>query len=282
MTPLPPFDDAFEVTAGYPRPRWDALWGWVNANVCEQEQHDAVCRIERMWLRRLASHLGGGYALAESPNFFLLSEPNAGAPDTFLGMAETSLGLVRDALEEGPGQDAPGKIPVLLFTEDDDYYDYISQFFPDGNYGRLSGVCIREGDVHIALRCPDEWARRTFVHELVHACLADRDLPVWLEEGVVEVVTRRVTDEPPAHLDSLGRDRHYAFWSWHGLTSFWAGTSFGRPDELQGLSYELAEALVRLINAENPSAFDEYLRVATHADSGESAARACLGRSLVA
>lgn len=280
--PFPSFDDAFEHAAGYPRPLWGTLWARVEATDPEADRHEAAVRLERMWLDRLAAHLGGDYAVAESENFFLLAETGRQPREAFLAMAETTLGLVLDSLEDRPEDQAPGKIPVIQFTEDDDFYDYISYFYPDGNYGQFAGVCIREGEVHIALRCPDESTRRTFVHELTHACLAHHDLPLWLEEGVVEVVSRRVTDEHPLHLDSDARDRHYAFWSWHGLTGFWAGASFARPDELQGLSYELAEALVRLINAEDASKFDAFLRAAAHADGGESAARSVLGRSLIA
>ena len=282
IPPLPAADVAFEPGHGFPRPRWDALWQWVDEHVAEADRHEAACALERAWFDRLARHLGGAYAVAESDNFLLLSEPGMVEACKFLEMAETTLRFVEDALEDARQTGAFGKVPVIVFTEDDDFYDYLSQFFGEGNYGRFAGVCVREGDVHIALRCPEDWTRRTFAHELGHACLAHLSLPEWLEEGVVEVVTRRVVDEDPLHLNAVTRVRHYAFWSWHGLTAFWSGTSFGRPDELQHLSYELAEALVRLLNAQDPARFNEFLLAADRADAGEAACGEFFGRSLVA
>ncbi len=280
---IPTFDTAFARTGGYPHPDWGTIYGWVDANVDSAARQEVVCELERRWLARLAAHLGGGYRVAESAQFLLLHDPAATDADAFLRMAEETLALVEDSLEEAAdGPETHGKVPVIVFPEDDDFYDYISHFFPHGHYGLLGGVCIREGDVHLALRCSEEWVRRTFSHELTHACLAHLELPSWLEEGVAEVIARRVVDEEPIHFDSLARERHYAFWSWHGLTSLWTGSAFGRPDDLGHLAYELSEALVRWINAEDQRRFNQFLLAAKCDDGGEAAARQCLGRSLVA
>ena len=280
--PVPDFGDAFELLDGYPRANWDAIWQWVEENVPEAERQEAAARIERRWLDRLASHLGGSYAVSESERFLLLSEHAPAGRETFLSWAEETLGVVEDSLELPTDSAAIGKIPVLVFSEDDDYYDYISNYFSDGHYGLTAGVCIRQGEVHLALRCPVADVRRTFAHELTHACLAHFDLPTWVEEGACEVVSRRAVGEDPVTFDATTRDQHVAYWSWHGLDAFWDGASFTRPDELQSLSYALAETLVRRLNGHDPAAFGRFLLTASAADGGESAARACFGVSLVA
>lgn len=280
--PLPDFGDVFELVDGYPRADWEAIWQWVDENVPEAERQDVAARIERLWLERLAGHLGGAYAVSESERFLLLSEHTPDGRETFLRWAEETLDVVEDSLEMPPDSAAAGKVLVLVFSEDDDYYDYISHYFPDGHYGLTAGVCIREGDVHLALRCPETDIRRTFAHELTHACLAHLGLPTWVEEGVCEVVSRRAADEDPVTFDAATRERHFAHWSWHGLDAFWDGTSFSRPDELQSLSYVLAEMLVRRMNGHDPAALGRFLAAADAADGGESAARECFGVSLVA
>ena len=276
------FDRACTMSEGFPRPDWAALWRWLEENVPAERQHAAVTHLERLWLTRLAAHLGGGYRVAESESFLVLYDPEAVDEPAFLGLAEQTLSLIDDALERAtPSHGDAGKFVILVFTEDDDYYDYVSHFHADGHYGTFAGCCFREGDVHVALRCPEDWLRRTLAHELTHACLTHLPLPLWLEEGVVEVVTRRVANEDPPPFDALRRERHYAFWSFHGLTGFWNGSSFSRPDELQYLSYELAEAVVRLMNAQDDKAFEDFLLAASAHDSGESAAKHHLGKSTV-
>ena len=279
---IPSFDSAFANVAGYPHPDWGVIHQWVDASVDEADRHEAICEIERGWLARLSAHLGGGYRVAESAQFLLLHEPGVVEAEAFLRMAEETLAMVEDALElTSPAPRQHGKLPLIVFTDDDEFYDYISHFYPEGHYGLIWGVCIREGDVHLAMRCPEGFIRRTFAHELTHACLSHLDLPEWLEEGVAEIIACRVVGDDPVILDALARERHHAFWSWHGLTSLWNGSAFIRPDELQHLSYELSEALVRAINAEDPHRFNAFLVRAVRSDGGETAARECFGRSLV-
>ena len=283
MQLIPPdFGTTCLAADGFPRPDWESTDRWIDEHVPAASRHEATCAVERLWLEHVAGYLGGGYRIAESDRFLLLYDDAAVDADALLRTAEETLALVEDALESAANDPARrGKLPVLVFTEDDDFYDYISHFYPDGHYGTFAGVCIREGDVHVALRCPEGEIRRTLAHELAHACLSHLTLPLWLEEGVVEVITCRVVDDYPRSLDSQARDRHYAHWSFRGLAGFWDGSAFFRPDELQYLSYELADALVRRMNAHDPAAFDRFLLAATRDDGGENAAREELGQSLV-
>ena len=45
IPPLPADDEAFEPQAGFPRPRWEALWRWVDDHVAEADRHEAACAL---------------------------------------------------------------------------------------------------------------------------------------------------------------------------------------------------------------------------------------------
>jgi hypothetical protein len=86
-------------------------------------------------------------------------------------------------------------------------------------------------------------------------------------------------------------NRHLQFWREHGLDQFWNGEGFLLPGEIQLLSYQLAEILVRLIVYETrPRWFGlvrephqkllGFLRSASIEDHGLAACREHLGCGL--
>lgn len=89
-------------------------------------------RCKQLWLVTLARHLGGGYSVRESPRLFLLSEDENAAALARLEHLERVLDVIIDALEGigPPGGALPVKLAVLYFTDDDDYYAYISHYYP--------------------------------------------------------------------------------------------------------------------------------------------------------
>jgi tetratricopeptide (TPR) repeat protein len=70
------------------------------------------------------------------------------------------------------------------------------------------------------------------------------------------------------------------FWRKEGLSDFWWGRGFFRPDEGQRHSYELSRVLFQLLLSDYQGKFREFFAQARAADAGESAARSALGMEL--
>lgn len=116
-------------------------------------------------------------------------------------------------------------------------------------------------------------------------------MPQWLEEGLAQMFEHDMTGRQLLELDAESAGRHRRHWGAHGLDEFWSGEGFSRPGEVQELSYQLAEVLVRLLAEEaRPRWFGwvreprrrflAFLRGAAAADCGEAACREHLGHGL--
>jgi hypothetical protein len=256
----------------FPHPDWACIRRGAN-EIPAELRHPIWAAQERAWLELLRDHLGGAYALHESSRTFLLTEQPGDQATATLDFLERALDLLVDALEGAADTSAVGKHVVLLFTEDDDYYSYVSHYFPDGHFGLVQGVCIRAHEVHIAVNGIRPNLHETLTHELVHDLLSHRALPLWLEEGIAQLLTRYALDRPHFDFAPHLQIQHGQHWHWHGLEPFWTGAAFSRPDDLQHLSYQLAELLARQINATDPRAFNAFLLDASPADAGEGACR---------
>jgi hypothetical protein len=180
---------------------------------------------------------------------------------------------------------------VLVFSEMDDYEQYLAFHYAEGVRPASGGVCIASGYTHIAFPWQDERdAANAVAHELTHDCLAHLQLPLWLNEGVALTLQRAIAP-PPAPLGQGRQDllfsdaidwrpplmweelaeRHFAFWNESNIQDFWAGTSFHQPGAPNELSYSLAEVLVKLLS-ENGAAILDFIEDARPEDAGLAAA----------
>src|SRR5437867_5458018 len=99
-------------------------------------------------------------------------------------------------LREVAWRGAANKKAVLIFSEQDDYYQYLAYYLKEGVQPASGGVCIPWGFTHIAMPWRDETsAANTVAHELTHDCLAHLRLPRWLDEGAAMTLQRVIA--PP-------------------------------------------------------------------------------------
>jgi hypothetical protein len=82
---------------------------------------------------------------------------------------------------------------------------------------------------------------------------------------------------PAAALELL--TQHHEFWNADTIQEFWTGESFHRSDQGNGLSYDLARAMVELIGRDW-HAFVKFARDAAREDGGAAAARRVLSLEL--
>ena len=136
---------------------------------------------------------------------------------------------------------------ILLFLEEDDYYQYVSYFHRDGNHPTSGGCLIHKGYVHIAAPYEPFGLRQMLAHELTHNCVAHLRLPLWLNEGLAMKFQRAIAGTNRPVLDYELKERHLAFWNPDNIQEFWSGISFQKPGNPNELSYSLAEIMLTLL-----------------------------------
>jgi hypothetical protein len=175
-----------------------------------------------------------------------------------------------------------GKNVIMAFDTDQTYYRYISASYADkGEYGLSGGMQIRDGYNHLAFPIVDmSFSEHTLVHELAHACLAHRKLPLWLDEALAMHAEEYVLRDH-FHASDVCElaDKHRSFWGEEELRQFWSGESFSRPDQGSTLSYSLARILLNLVS-DNKRKFWRFVLDANVADSGNASAEKHLGKGL--
>ncbi|HXJ57560.1 MAG TPA: hypothetical protein VNU68_12945 [Verrucomicrobiae bacterium] len=272
--------EVFRFEEAFSRPDWKVISQKIAELVSPEDRSQAWVEVVLQWLVQLRDELGGSYHVTESSEFFLLSALDQGDTQRVLAFAERALHAIREQFQDVAWKGFCGKHVVLLFMDDDDYYQYQAPFLRDGINVASGGVLLGSGYVHIAISYHAGRAvRPTLAHELAHNCVAHLPLPLWLNEGVAVRVERFMTrpSEPMLHRELA--DQHRNHWTETNIQEFWAGASFGQPGDPQTLSYSLAEILVELLTGKHQQ-FLEFMRQAHYRDGGQTAALDCLGLSL--
>src|SRR5436190_9928524 len=134
-----------------PQPNWQTIRGWIGENVQEPEREQAWWDIADDWLKTLVKELGGNYRIEQTDNLLLLTSLERSQSAALLRFGEAALAAIIHELGKLAFENWYGPLVVLHFGEGATYYDYLSPFFPEGEFGGSGGVCIRGGFVHIAL-----------------------------------------------------------------------------------------------------------------------------------
>jgi hypothetical protein len=291
-------DDAFDTPGsmtwidGLPQPDWDLIESWVESRFEATACRDVWDAIAKRWLATLGQALGGGYETIESEHFQALVPHDCEVGRQILRFAERCRLALLSSLNGVADVDSWSKSVVVVLRNPDDYYRYISLYFPEGEHGGSSGVHIRVGYPHVALHGEEQWTLENILaHELTHVALHHLCMPQWLEEGLAQMVEHNMAGRALLTVDAEMVKQHKRYWGRHGLDLFWCGEGFSQSGKVQALSYQLAEILVRLLVEdgrprwfglvrEPQIRFFAFLREANISDSGEAACRAHLGYEL--
>ncbi len=293
---LDQIDCAFDFREGFSRPDWKLIRQTISATVDSGKSQEAWDEIVMQWLGRLQGELGGDYRLRRSRHFAFLSPLDKDTSRRLLDFAEGAISTIRDSLGEVAWGNYNGLHVVIVFAEEDDYYQYIADFYRDGNHPKSAGIHINVGYPHIALTFDTELrGGETVAHELAHHCLHHLSIPLWLNEGVAVVLQKAVGGySPPSYMGEASSvwgtmsgwkppvvwaelsEKHHQFWNEEEIQHFWAGTSFHEPGDAVQLSYSLAEIMMHLL-AKNREGFLAFIQNARRDDAGQTAALDCLG-----
>lgn len=274
-------EGTFTFEEGFSRPDWRIISKAIQETVTGSLDLDTAWNdAGRQWVMKLRADLGGDYRVDESRRFILLTSLDQEASGEILVFAERTLGQIRARLQDAAWNSSYGKHVILLFDEEDDYYQYVSYFHLDGTHPMSGGCLIRKGGyVHIAAPYQSFGLRQMLAHELTHNCVVHLSLPLWLNEGLATTFERGVANAPQPVLDHDLRERHLAFWHPDNIQEFWSGVSWQKPGDSNELSYSLAEIVLKLLS-EQPGDFGLFLTQADWRDAGQTAAIDCLGIDL--
>src|SRR5882672_4676168 len=277
---LAQIDAAFDYEEGFSRPNWKLIAKAIEQTISPEDVPDACAEAALEWTEQVRRDLGGDYQVRWSKEFILVSAIEAAAADQFLAFAEGTLEHINATLKDAAWRSGQGKHVILLFADEDDYYQYVSYFNRDGIHPTSGGCMIHKDYVHIAMPYHDGRSiRRVLVHELVHLSVVHLRLPLWLNEGLAVVLDRAAAVWRQTILDHELRDRHLAYWNAGNIQKFWSGVSFGEPGDSNELSYSLAEILVNLLLSQSQE-FEVFLKQAHWDDAGQTAALDVLGVDL--
>jgi hypothetical protein len=278
---LEKIEDAFEIRDGLSRPDWKVIYGAIEASVLAGDRDDAWYEVAAQWLDRLRTEMGGSYHVVKSRRFLMLSPLGTEATGRMLDCAENALSSIEASLGDLKLERKRGYGPhvMMLFDEDDDYYQYVSGFHNDGVHPTSGGMHIGGGYAHTVICYRTEvGAAEVIGHELSHQAVNHLKIPLWLNEGMAQVLEKTVGSyrrSTPLMTRELAEE-HRSFWTEERLQQFWAGTSFHETGDARKLSYGLAEIMMNLLTKDHGT-FLAFLRAARPEDSGQTASLDVLG-----
>lgn len=281
MTKLEDILASIPVVASFPRPDWDQVTDWLHQHYPEGQWYDIGSDLARQWLAAIRDAAGSDYEFFESPNFLFLTPHGESHAISLARVAERALREMTEGLPGVASKPQYGKFVCLVFGDIGTYYEYLSYYYPEGEFGASAGVYLSRGYPHFALSHAERDSQEfAFVHELTHACLEDCPLPLWLEEGVTQTMEESILGFSSFVMNREEHTRHQAFWSEYGLQDFWLGRSFQRPDDGMELSYSLAQVFTRNLISRGRPQFLRLLEEASPGDCGDQAVRGIYGFGL--
>jgi hypothetical protein len=261
----------FDVIEGFSRPDWKSISASIKEKVLSLDLPAAWDYAANKWVAELASDLGGESRAYKSKNFFCLSDLDLETTTTLLTHAESAVDSIRDYLKEAAWSGYFGKQVLLLFSDAEDYFAYISYFYPEGTHLLSAGVFLRRGYAHIALPFVRTLpAQQVITHELVHNLLCHLPIPKWLNEGLAVTIQKQISFQAFT-MDRELANRHLQQWDEKNIQEFWAGKTYGVPGDSAELSYSLGEILLYLIGESKGNIVD-FIKHANGRDAGQDAA----------
>ena len=261
-----------------PLPVWEEIAkaerpGWTPA------EHDAFWTAAAgRWLQAIAAGLSSSYRIHESEDFLLLSELEDRPAEIFMRFCQSVRRRIMRNLRDIAVPRSGGKHVVMVFASQDEYYDYVTHYYPDdgGEYAMSAGMFVHAGYGHFVMYEGDmERMQPVIAHELTHCLLSHLPIPAWLNEGLAVNTEHSIFPYLADPRSSLYypheiRAKHAAFWNAGTIQEFWSGKSFLRSDDGNMLSYDLAKRITA-VAARGEEAFRAFVLEADARDAGMSA-----------
>jgi hypothetical protein len=260
-----------------PLPDFERIRQSQPGDLDEQARNDWWTAVAGHWLLAMSAALRGHYRIRASADFLLLSDLPDRPAQLFLEFCQDVRHWILRNLGDIASDDGDGKHVVMVFADEDDYYRYISHYYPEeGEFALSGGMFVNAGYGHfVTFSAGMEHMQPTIAHELTHCLVAHLPIPAWLNEGLATNTEAALFPQqfaPSAQLydPSEMAAKHAAFWNADTIQEFWSGKSFLRTDDGNLLSYDLARRITRRA-AQAEELFRAFVRAAHRDDAGLAA-----------
>jgi hypothetical protein len=270
----------WDTTKTLPIPAWESNQRAIEDDK-KAELHLYWSQAASTWLERLSKAFDAPLQIYESEDFFLLSALPQRPSEVLLEYAQKAKKRNLATLDGIASDEGYGKHIICVLHDEDDYYRYVSEYYPqDGEFAFSGGMFIQDGYGHFVFRQGEmDSMEPTLVHELAHALLSHLPIPAWVNEGLAVNTERRWAPRPPQYKPHEMAYMHAKFWNPETMQEFWSGKSYLRPDEGSALSYDLAQRMIAHIGKDH-AALVRFVSAATGEDGGHRAAVNHLGVEL--
>jgi hypothetical protein len=258
----------------WPIPDWDAMAAAEQPGCSDTERDDYWTEAAYQWLERMGALWETPLVVHESENLLLLSAAPRRERDVALEFCEHTRARILEKFLPGiASKQGHGKHVLITLGDQDDYYDYVSNYYPPGEFSMSSGMFIDAGYGHFVVWEGLEYGAMepVIAHELAHCLVQHLPLPAWLNEGLAvntehqifpALAGPRAQQYFPHEMVAM----HAAFWNEDTIQEFWSGKSFLRPDEGSMLSYDLATKITMLAARD----FESFRRFVLRADGANA------------
>lgn len=252
---------------GVPMVDWHMAEAWIEKRTEDPVERSHLHRaVAARWLDNVRDSLDGDYQRWRHARVegLALMERNvavmaAASADRAIAEIESALKPILRGVRIPP-------VAVIALDSNDSYLTFTSPFYADeGEFATSGGVYIRaESGSFPMIAFPairGHGVAAVVAHEMTHHALSGIDIPLWVEEGLTQMMEERVEGSNNFTLNSEMVERHQARWSESGLERFWSGETFFSPHEdEQELSYHLAQLLVRSQLRHDPKRFFAFVQ----------------------
>ncbi len=270
----------WDITKTLPIPAWESNQPAIKDDK-KAELHLYWTQAASTWLDHLSKAFDAPLQIYESEDFFLLSALQQRPSEVLLEYAQKAKKRNLATLDAIASDEGYGKHIICVLHNEDDYYRYVSEYYPqNGEFAFSGGMFIQQGYGHFVFSQGGmDSMEPTLVHELAHALLSHLPIPAWVNEGLAVNTERRWAPRPPQYKPQEIAYMHTKFWNSETMQEFWSGKSYLRPDEGNTLSYDLAQRMIARIGQDH-AALVNFVNAAEDEDSGHQAALDHLGLPL--
>lgn len=255
------------VEHGLPQMDWGAVDLWLSRKEPDEQRRAGLRRAAAAaWLDEVRDSLSEDHRRWRHASVEGLGPMESDRAVRIARGTDGAVALISKALSKMRGPTPIPPFAVVALGSSDAYYSFISHFCPEeGEWGTSGGVYINDGPESfpvIALPTNLKWAlEQTIAHELTHHALHGMGLPLWIEEGITQMMEERVTGVTNFKLDREMIQRHQDRWLDGRLELYLSGDAFGSAEEdTQELAYHLSQLVVRGLLAKDASCFFAFAR----------------------
>ncbi len=256
------------------------MWSKASTFIAEQpgNQADAQRAIAAAWLDELRDSLTVDHRRWRSPGVEGLVPLEGSIGPSLARAAENSLQILTRDLARIRGDGAIPPVAIVALEPNSAYVDFTSAFFPEeGNFATSGGLYIFREDAFplLSINAGSRHAiEDTVAHELTHHALHGCNLPLWIEEGLTQMMEERVTGTNNFILNAEMIARQREALEDRDCEDFLSGDGFLSPSEDdQELAYHLAQWVTRSLLATRPSDYFNFAKACKFQDSQDACER---------